>query len=65
MKGNHSHGKGVVDGVGGNIKTLLYQKRTRKSKVHSIQSANDLSELPGQLSKSTKITDSKSSATVL
>ncbi|XP_071034011.1 uncharacterized protein [Parasteatoda tepidariorum] len=49
-----SHGKGVVDGVGGNVKRLVRQKMMAQRGL-VIQSAKEFAELASTLVKSTKV----------
>ncbi|XP_063222491.1 uncharacterized protein LOC134531000 isoform X3 [Bacillus rossius redtenbacheri] len=44
-----SHGKGVVDGVGGNIKRLVRMKMMTQGEGCTIQSAKDFAEVAAQL----------------
>lgn len=49
-----SHGKGVVDGVGGNIKRLVRQKSMSHSEGTIVQSAKDFAQLAQELVPSTQ-----------
>lgn len=46
--------KGIVDGVGGNIKRLVRQKMSQ-SEIHTVQSVKDFANLASHLTHSTKI----------
>lgn len=50
-----AHGKGVVDGVGGNVKRLVRQKMMSQGEKHIVQSAKNFADLASQLVPSTKI----------
>lgn len=51
-----SHGKGVVDGIGGNVKRLVRQKiMSQSNEALIIQSAEDFAKIASQLVEKTKI----------
>lgn len=50
-----SHGKGVIDGVGGNIKRLVREKIMSQSENIAIQSAKDFADLASKLVSKTRV----------
>lgn len=50
-----SHGKGVIDGIGGNIKRLVREKMMSQNEHIVIQSAKDFADLASQLVSKTRI----------
>ena len=50
-----SHGKGVVDGVGGRAKSLVRQKSLSKDGSHAVQSSSDFAKLADELMQSTTV----------
>lgn len=50
-----SHGKSVVDGVGGRAKSLVRQKSISKDGSHVVQSSKDFAKLASELMSSTTV----------
>ncbi|KAG1714416.1 Mitochondrial coenzyme A transporter SLC25A42 [Nymphon striatum] len=50
-----SHGKGVVDGVGGRAKSLVRQKSMSKDVSHAVQSSKDFADLASELMSATTV----------